>query len=68
MTCSTTYPPLNLLKRPRRQRLLPGIRRLTRETALTADDLVQPLFIREGIAEAEPIAALPGQFRHTLDS
>ena len=32
------------------------------------DDLVAPLFVREGIAEPVPIASMPGQFQHTIDS
>jgi len=38
------------------------------ETTLTPDDLVAPLFVREGISEPVPIASLPGQRQHTLSS
>ncbi len=53
--------------RSRRLRLKPVIRRIVRETALSADDLIYPLFIKEGKAVKEPIAAMPGRFRYSPD-
>jgi porphobilinogen synthase len=38
------------------------------ETKLSVDDLVAPLFVREGIDEPQPIASLPGVVQHTRDS
>lgn len=38
------------------------------ETRLTPDDLIAPLFVREGIAEPQPIASLPGVVQHTRES
>ena len=38
------------------------------ETRLSVDDLVAPLFVREGIREPQPIASLPGQVQHTRES
>jgi porphobilinogen synthase len=38
------------------------------ETSLTVDDLVAPLFVREGITEPQPIPSLPGVVQHTRDS
>jgi len=38
------------------------------ETILTPNDLIAPLFVREGITEAQPISSLPGVVQHTLDS
>ena len=38
------------------------------ETRISTDDLVAPLFVREGIDEAQPIASLPGVLQHTRDS
>jgi porphobilinogen synthase len=35
---------------------------------LQADDLIYPLFVQETSSSPEPIAAMPGQVRHTLDS
>ena len=41
------------------------MRRLVAEHRLSPDDLVAPLFVREGIDEPQPIASLPGQVQHT---
>jgi porphobilinogen synthase len=38
------------------------------ESHLRPEDLVAPLFVREGIDEAQPISSLPGQFQHTRAS
>jgi porphobilinogen synthase len=38
------------------------------EARLSVDDLVAPLFVREGIDEPAPIASLPGVVQHTLES
>jgi len=38
------------------------------ETRLTTDDLIAPLFVREGITEPQPIASLPGVVQHTRES
>ena len=38
------------------------------KTILTPNDLIAPLFVREGITEAQPISSLPGVVQHTLDS
>jgi porphobilinogen synthase len=42
-------------------------RRLVRETVLTADDLIQPVFIIEGKGRTEMIASMPGIERMTID-
>lgn len=55
-------------RRLRRLRRTPALRRLVAETHLTVDDLVAPLFVREGIDEPQPIASLPGVVQHTRDS
>jgi porphobilinogen synthase len=44
------------------------MRRLVAETRLGVDDLVAPLFVREGIDEPIPIESLPGVVQHTRDS
>jgi porphobilinogen synthase len=41
---------------------------LVAETRLSVDDLIAPLFVREGIDEPQPIASIPGVFQHTLAS
>ncbi len=38
------------------------------ETVLTPNDLIAPLFVREGITEPQPIASIPGVSQHTLAS
>ncbi len=41
---------------------------MVRETRLHPDDLIAPLFVREGIDEPQPIGSLPGQFQHSRAS
>ncbi len=55
------------IRRPRRLRRTPALRGLVRETRLTADRLVLPLFILDGDNTREPIASMPGQARQSLD-
>ncbi|HEX4867196.1 MAG TPA: porphobilinogen synthase [Acidimicrobiales bacterium] len=55
-------------RRLRRLRRTPALRRLVAETHLSVDDLVAPLFVREGIEEPQPIGSLPGVVQHTRDS
>src|SRR5436190_13190320 len=52
----------------RRLRRTPALRRLVAETRLGVDDLVAPLFVRDGITEPQPIASLPGVVQHTRES
>ncbi len=53
--------------RPRRLRRTPALRRMVRETTLSVDDLVLPLFVREGAGERRPIASMPGCFQLSID-
>ena len=55
-------------RRPRRLRRTPALRRLVAEAQLQVDDLVAPLFVREGIDEPQPIPSLPGVVQHTRES
>jgi porphobilinogen synthase len=55
-------------RRLRRLRRTPALRRLVAETRLSVDDLVAPLFVREGIDAPVPIASLPGVVQHTRES
>ncbi|WP_327090796.1 porphobilinogen synthase [Nonomuraea sp. NBC_01738] len=55
-------------ERPRRLRRTPAMRTLVAETRLHPADLVQPLFVREGLDEPRPIPSMPGQVQHTRDS
>jgi porphobilinogen synthase len=53
--------------RMRRMRANDFSRRLMRETVLTANDLIWPVFILEGDDHAEPVASMPGVERMTID-
>jgi porphobilinogen synthase len=53
--------------RPRRLREKRLLRTLVRETTLAADDLVYPLFAVHGRGVREPIGAMPGQCRLSID-
>jgi len=54
--------------RPRRLRRTPALRRLVSEVAVRPSDLVLPMFVREGLDEAVPVASMPGCFQHSMDS
>ncbi|NOY45655.1 MAG: porphobilinogen synthase [Deltaproteobacteria bacterium] len=53
--------------RLRRLRRNETLRRMVRETALTPDDFIYPLFVREGTGVRNPIASMPGQFQLSVD-
>ena len=57
----------NLLHRPRRLRKSAGLRRMVRETVLSAADFIYPLFVMEGEGRKEAIPSMPGCFRYSLD-
>src|SRR3984885_16226718 len=61
---STGFP----VVRPRRLRRTPALRALVAETAVRPGDLVLPVFIKEGLAEPQPIGSMPGVVQHTRDS
>jgi porphobilinogen synthase len=44
------------------------MRSLVAQTHVRVDDLIAPLFVREGIDEPQPITSLPGVVQHTRDS
>jgi porphobilinogen synthase len=44
------------------------MRRLVAEARLSVDDLVAPLFVKEGLDAPEPIASMPGVVQHTQES
>ncbi len=54
-------------RRLRRMRKADWSRRLVRETHLTVDDLIWPIFVIEGENRKEPISAMPGVFRLSPD-
>ena len=55
-------------RRLRRLRRTPALRRLVAESTIGVDDVVAPIFVREGINEPNPIASLPGVVQHTRES
>jgi porphobilinogen synthase len=55
-------------RRLRRLRRTPALRRLVAEHRVTVDDLVAPLFVKEGIDAPEPVASMPGVVQHTQES
>jgi porphobilinogen synthase len=55
-------------QRPRRLRRTPALRRLVRETDVTAADLIAPLFVKEGIDAPVPVASMPGQSQLTIEA
>src|SRR6266508_3892379 len=54
--------------RPRRLRRTPALRRLVGEARVDLDDLVAPLFVKEGIDAPEPVPSMPGVLQHTQES
>ncbi|WP_213318850.1 porphobilinogen synthase [Chlamydiifrater volucris] len=59
--------PLNILKRPRRNRKSLAIRALNQETFLAPSDLIFPFFLLEGSNKKEPILSMPGVHRWSCD-
>ena len=55
------------LHRPRRLRRTQALRSLVRETQLTVNDLIYPVFVMEGENQQEEIPSMPGIYRYTLD-
>lgn len=53
--------------RPRRLRRTQALRRMVRETSLSPDDFIYPLFIRHGHDIQQPIRSMPGQFQWSID-
>lgn len=58
---------LPLTRRPRRLRRTDAIRRLVRETQLTPDCFIYPLFVCEGAGVRRAIASMPGVFQLSVD-
>jgi porphobilinogen synthase len=53
--------------RSRRLRQNARLRSLIRETELSANHLIMPLFVREGTKVRNPISSMPGQFQFSVD-
>ena len=54
--------------RMRRLRKSAVLRRMVRETSLSADDLIMPLFVRPGKGVKKAIASMPGNFQFSVDT
>ena len=54
---------LGLKHRPRRLRRTPALRALVRETRVTPEQLVYPLFVIEGEGQRRPVSSMPGVFQ-----
>jgi porphobilinogen synthase len=57
----------SLLHRPRRLRRTEAIRRMVRETQLTVNDLIYPVFVMEGENLKQEISSMPNYYRYSLD-
>ena len=58
---------MNLTNRPRRLRNGALLRSMVRETRISADTLIYPMFVQEGEHIREEIPSMPGQYRWSLD-
>jgi porphobilinogen synthase len=56
-----------MLQRPRRNRKSSAIRDMVRETRLSVNQLVYPLFLVQGVGIKDEVASMPGIFRWSLD-
>lgn len=59
---------MDLIQRPRRLRRTEAVRRLCRETRLSPDSLIYPIFVDESLSGKRPISSLAGQYHYGLDS
>ena len=55
------------LYRPRRLRANENLRRMVRETSLSVDDFIMPLFVRPGRKVRKPISSMPGNYQLSVD-
>ena len=58
---------MDLIQRPRRLRGNDAVRRMCRETRLSPDALIYPIFVDELLTGTRPIESLPGQYHYGLD-
>ncbi len=56
------------IDRPRRLRRTETLRRMVRETVLSVNDLIYPMFVVPGKGIKQEIGAMPGQFQLSVDS
>ena len=55
------------ISRPRRLRVDENLRRLTRETTISTDDLIYPMFVVHGHDVANEISSMPGCYQYSVD-
>ena len=67
MTTAHTYSRLKLTQRLRRLRTSPAMRALVRETRLSPDMFVLPLFVCEGEGVRREVGSMPGVFNFSVD-
>lgn len=58
---------MELVNRPRRLRSSEGIRKLVRETSISVEDFIYPLFVVEGKGVENEISSMPGVFHYSID-
>ena len=58
---------MDMIVRPRRLRGSETLRRMVRETRVDKASLIYPMFVMDGRDRVEEIAAMPGQYRYTVD-
>lgn len=56
-----------MINRPRRLRKTETLRSMVRETRISSDSLVYPMFVTEGNDIKQEIDAMPGQYRYSID-
>ena len=57
-----------MYQRPRRNRKSPAIRNMVRETTMSVDNLIYPLFMVDGKGVKQKVSSMPGNFRWSLDT
>lgn len=68
MTRTPEQLPPDLVERPRRLRRSAAMRQLVAETSVRAEHLIAPFFVVPGASETQPIGALPGVSRYSVDT
>ncbi len=63
----TRHQTLDATYRLRRLRRTKTLRRMVQEHTLSPDDFIYPIFVQEGANRRDPIGAMPGQFRLSVD-
>ena len=58
---------MELINRPRRLRRNETIRKMVRETRISRDALIYPIFVKEGHGIRSEIPSLPGQYHYSPD-